>query len=647
VAASSSDEARGLTHAAKFKLLRKLGANEGSVWAALEFLPNGRSKLVVAERVSRKGSDSEADVEALIRDTRRLVTLDHTNVARVRNVVVREQDVLVISDFVDGVRWSELTKPEHPSLEVSLRVLTDVLSGLSAIHNLRDEKRQPLGLVHGGLAPEFIIVGLDGVARVVGAHSIHAAGAARDGAASPYLAPEVLLGDDSADPRADIYGVGVMLWEALSRRALFPNTAASAIVSQVLGGKVPRAGMPSDAPWAAAIVDLVARALNGEAAKRLGSAAAFAAELRRITGPKLASTIRIAALVRTAHADQISARRLSLERLEGILEPQEQISDVADRRDRDSIDVNVDLEEDASPTPRPVAPEAVARRPEPPLPPPAPLPPPRAPATTIRGVNPPPVPRVPPAATARGPVPAIALPLPAPTPPPALAPALATATATALAPAPAPALAPAPAPAPALALAPAPQTADRGPLVETPAATPLPMLQEDPTIAPSVSSPPPAPQKPHAMRKALAAMALVVAAVGGTALLWNRGSEPPQRSGVRTLPVASSRATAESPPAPATTAAPDEPTSPTSIAAIESPPAAASVEERPPVAPAEARPAAAPVDGLRAVAPAEERPATAATASSARSTDGYSTAGPALQPAARPAAKRKYDPQGI
>ena len=634
MAASSSDEARGLTHAAKFKLLRKLGASDGSVWAALELLPNGRSKLVVAERVSRRATDSEADVEAFIRDARRLMTLDHTNLARVRNVVVRDQDVLVISDFVDGVRWSELTKPEHPSLEVSLRVLTDVLSGLSAIHNLRDEKRQPLGLIHGGLAPDFIIVGLDGVARVVGAHSIRAAGRARDGAASAYLAPEVLLADDSADPRADIYGVGVMLWEALSRRALFPNTAASAIVSQVLGGKVPRPGMPSDTPWAAPIVDLVARALNGEAAKRLGSAAAFAAELRRIAGPKLASTIRIAALVRTTHADQISARRLSLERFQGNLEPPEDSSDVEARRDRDSIDVNFDLEGEASPTPGPVAPEPVPRRLEPPLPLPPPVPPPRAPATTIRGVNPP-IPRVPAAATVRGPVPAIARPLPAPTP--------------ALARAPAPALAPAPAPAPALAPAPAPALAPEteGPIAETPTATPLPMLQEDPTVAPSVSSPPPAPQKPHAMRKALAAMALVVAAVGATALLSNRGAERSQRSVVRTLPVPSSQATAELPPAPSTTATPDEPTSPTSIAAIESPPATASAEELAPVAPAEARPAAAPVDRRPAVAPAQERPAAAATASSVRSTDGYSTTGPALQPVVRPAAKRKYDPQGI
>src|SRR5262249_17496230 len=161
------------------------------------------------ERVSRKGSYSEEEIAAFVRDARYLATLEHTNVARVRNVAMRDEDVLVISDFVDGVRWSDLTKSDHPSLEVSLRVLTDVLSGLSAIHNLRDEKRQPLGLVHGGLSPEFIIVGLDGVARVVGAHRFDAAGGGGEAVASSYLAPEVLLEDDSADPRADIYGVGV------------------------------------------------------------------------------------------------------------------------------------------------------------------------------------------------------------------------------------------------------------------------------------------------------------------------------------------------------------------------------------------------------------------------------------------------------
>ncbi|HEX3343662.1 MAG TPA: hypothetical protein VHS09_03775, partial [Polyangiaceae bacterium] len=82
--------------------------------------------------------------------------------ARVRDVVIRGEEVFVAGEFVDGVRWSELVGgPRRVSLEISLRVLVDVLSGLSAVHNLRDAKREPLKLVHGELTPECVVVGID------------------------------------------------------------------------------------------------------------------------------------------------------------------------------------------------------------------------------------------------------------------------------------------------------------------------------------------------------------------------------------------------------------------------------------------------------------------------------------------------------
>jgi aminoglycoside phosphotransferase (APT) family kinase protein len=150
VAASSSHDARTSSRAQRFELLRELGSCVVPVWAALESLPNAGTRVVVAERVLRRGHHSDQDIGDWMRDARRLATLDHPNVSRVRDVVIRDEDVLVVSDFVDGVSWSELTSSaQPPSLEVALRVLVDVLSGLSAVHNLRDAKRQPLKLVHG------------------------------------------------------------------------------------------------------------------------------------------------------------------------------------------------------------------------------------------------------------------------------------------------------------------------------------------------------------------------------------------------------------------------------------------------------------------------------------------------------------------
>src|SRR6202044_1065513 len=266
-------------------------------------------------RVVRGGVHGDPEIADWVRDARRLATLEHPNVARIRDVVVQGPETLVVGEFVDGVRWSEIVHaPRRVSLEIALRVLVDVLSGLSAVHNLRDAKREPLKLVHGELTPDCVVLGLDGVQRVVSTCRMRSANAppGRDGSA--YLAPEVLLADETADARADVYSVGVMLWEALSGRPLFPNTQPSAIVTHLLSGKVVRASIPDGTPWAAPLADVASRALSADPEKRFPSAAALAAELRRIAGPRVAPPVRVAAFVRAMFGDRVQARRGELER---------------------------------------------------------------------------------------------------------------------------------------------------------------------------------------------------------------------------------------------------------------------------------------------------------------------------------------------
>jgi hypothetical protein len=317
VAASSSPGARGSQPAERYRLLRELGASVVPAWAALEALPDGRSRVLVVQRAARGGEWGDQEIADWVRDARRLATLEHPNVVRVRDVVIRGEEVLVAGDFSDGVRWSELTAQgpaERPSLEIALRVLVDVLSGLSAVHNLRDAKREPLKLVHGELTPDCVIVGQDGVARIAGASRPRSATARSGRKGSAYLAPEVLLADESADARADVYGVGVMLWEALSGKPLFTQAQPSAIVTQLLSGRVPRATVPDGAAWAAPLVDVAARALSADPQKRFASAAALAADIRRIAGAKLAPPVRVGAFIRGAWGERIRERREQLER---------------------------------------------------------------------------------------------------------------------------------------------------------------------------------------------------------------------------------------------------------------------------------------------------------------------------------------------
>lgn len=361
MAVPSSPDASEGNPAERFRRLRELGSCPTPTWAALEALPDGRTRIVVLEQASRGEDVDDGEIADWVRDSQRLATLEHPSLARVRDVIVRKDDVVVVSDFTDGVRWAELASgPQPVSLEIALRIFVDALSGLSAIHNVRDAKREPLKLVHGGLTAACIVVGLDGVSRVIAASRLRSAARPLT-TGSEYLAPEVLLADDAADARADVYSIGVMLGEALSGRPLFPNTQPSAILTTLLSGRVPRPEAPKASPWAAPLVDVVSRALAVDPEKRFASASAMAAELRRIAGVKLVPSLRVAALVRAGFGEGIRSRRDELER--GETPPPKPPRAPAREQPKETP---VDLEGPSSSGPTPVPPPLTTTRPPPP-----------------------------------------------------------------------------------------------------------------------------------------------------------------------------------------------------------------------------------------------------------------------------------------
>jgi eukaryotic-like serine/threonine-protein kinase len=354
VAAVALPDARESAPSERFRWLRELGSRAVPTWAAFDSGPGANSARLVAVQRAARGRFDDAVLADWVRDARRVASLDHPNVARVREAVIRKDDVLVVGDYLDGIRWSELAARGTP-LAVALRVFVDALSGVAALHNLRDASRQPLKLFHGALSPDAIVVGTDGIARVVDVARPRMTGGPHGGEGNAYRAPEVLLGDASADAKADVYSAGVMLWEALSGARLFDGAQPSTIVTTLLSGRVPGAAAPRDAPWAAPLGAVVSRAMSAEPEKRFASAAEMAAEIRRIVGSRLAGPTRVASCVTEHFGAAVTARRreleggpVSLREVSGIAPPS--------RRSEDAIEIAEMLvapEPDDLPTIRP------------------------------------------------------------------------------------------------------------------------------------------------------------------------------------------------------------------------------------------------------------------------------------------------------
>jgi hypothetical protein len=161
----------------------------------------------------------------------------------------------------DAHRLADFTLPRGTfkrfDLEQVVRLLIDVLHGLAVLHEVEVDGRP---FVHGQVSPLSIYVDEHGTARLVPLPN----------APKPdelgYLAPELLQG--AGDPRADVFSVGVMLWEALAGKRLFPKGTA-AYRSEL---SLPTIELAPDARWAAPLCELARRAIALDPERRFSNA---------------------------------------------------------------------------------------------------------------------------------------------------------------------------------------------------------------------------------------------------------------------------------------------------------------------------------------------------------------------------------------
>ena len=293
---------------APYEVIGEIGTRPVQVYVARQSpIAVGGAQLVVAEHFPGACKPVAGGPSDLPREARRISTLANPHIARVREVTVRGDDLVVFGDFLDGEKLTQFWRPgEWLPLEMAIRVLLDVLTGLGALHGLRDSNQQPMKLTHGEISPATILFGSDGVARVLHAVARRAADATPEAASLPYLAPEV-HSSDPHDGRADVFSVGVLLWEALEGKHLSDDQEPAGV--RVRAGPLAAPTASEKVPWAKALVPVAIKALAAAPEDRWPTAAAMAAEIRKAAGLKLAAASAAAAFAKTKFGDRVKERR--------------------------------------------------------------------------------------------------------------------------------------------------------------------------------------------------------------------------------------------------------------------------------------------------------------------------------------------------
>jgi serine/threonine-protein kinase len=216
------------------------------VYLAIAHGPAGVRKLVVV-KCMRAGSEVDGALAQMFIDEGRLAALlSHANVVHTYEVGHGDDGSYIVMEYLHGQALSAIQRAAKPlAPRISARIVADALSGLHYVHELRDLDGTPLAIVHRDLSPPNIFVTHDGVVKLVDFGIAKTAIATRASTEAgivkgklAYMAPEQTT-SGVVDRRADIYAMGVVLWELLAARRLVEDLSPVSIVRHTLHGSTP------------------------------------------------------------------------------------------------------------------------------------------------------------------------------------------------------------------------------------------------------------------------------------------------------------------------------------------------------------------------------------------------------------------------
>ena len=241
----------------------------------------GVSRTCVIKRILPQYSRDLQFVSMFIDEARITIALDHPNIVRLFDFGQHEGTYFMAMEYVDGTDLASLMRAHLRAgralpVEVAVFLARELLAGLHHAHLLLDHNGRPLGIVHRDVSPQNVLISSAGEVKLTD----FGIAAARNkltqtstgtvlGKAA-YMAPEQACGD-KVDFRADLWSVGVVLYEALVGDRLFAAENPLATVQRVMGAPIEAPSMRR--PELPRELDaVVLRALQRKRDDRYGSA---------------------------------------------------------------------------------------------------------------------------------------------------------------------------------------------------------------------------------------------------------------------------------------------------------------------------------------------------------------------------------------
>ncbi len=276
---------------AYYEVLGKLATGGmAELFLARAPLPSGDpGPVIVLKRILPHLAEDE-DFVRMFRDEAHLAWgLRHPNIVRTLDIGPADEHFFTMEyvhgDDLRAIFDASAARGENVPLPHVLSIALGLTAALHYTHEQSDDSGRPLHIVHRDVSPTNVLVGLDGVVKLVdfgvakaeaGTH-VTRAGTLKGKLA--YMSPEQCRAD-TVDRRSDVFSVGILLYEMTTLRRLFAGETDIAVLHKVMKGVTTapstlRRGYPPD------LERIVLRALETEPARRYPTAAALRADLVR------------------------------------------------------------------------------------------------------------------------------------------------------------------------------------------------------------------------------------------------------------------------------------------------------------------------------------------------------------------------------
>jgi serine/threonine protein kinase len=256
--------------------------------------PGGFARTVAIKRMHPHLAKEPEFVAMFLDEARLAARIRHPNVVSTLDVLARSGELLIVMEYVHGESLGSLTRMlaerrERVPVPIACAIVADLLAGLHAAHEARDQNGEPLRIVHRDVSPQNALVGVDGVTRVLDFGVAKAVGRlqqTREGEVKgkiAYMAPEQVQGKPLTRA-TDIYAASVVFWEALTGKRLYASDRDADLVEKILFGTI-------DAPSARApnvpeaLNAVVLRGLSRDPQARFATAMEMARAIRECARP--------------------------------------------------------------------------------------------------------------------------------------------------------------------------------------------------------------------------------------------------------------------------------------------------------------------------------------------------------------------------